>query len=55
MAFELHHGSIQQYPSQHTVLGDHQSASETPFKWRFAGVPMVAPFKYYSGHMVNDI
>ena len=24
-------------PSQHSVMGDHRPASETPFKWRFAG------------------
>ena len=28
-------------PSQHSMLGHHRHASETPFKWRFAGVPMV--------------
>ena len=29
-------------PSQHIILGHHRSTSETPFKWRFAGGPMVA-------------
>ena len=29
--------------SQHSMLGNHQHTSETPFnKWRFAGGPMVA-------------
>ena len=28
--------------SQHSMLGHHQHASETPFKWRFAGGPMMA-------------
>ena len=31
-------------PTQHTVSGHHGSTSETPFKWRFAGGPMVARF-----------
>ena len=35
-------------PSQHTVLGHHRPASETPFKWRFAGRPMSVPFKWVS-------
>ena len=26
-------------PSQHSMLGHHRHASETPFKWRFAGGP----------------
>ena len=34
-------------PSQHSVNGHHRPASETPFKWRFAGGPMMARFKYY--------
>ena len=25
-----------------TITGHHRPASETPFKWRFAGVPMMA-------------
>ena len=29
-------------PSQHIVLGRYRPASKRPFKWRFAGVPMVA-------------
>ena len=31
-------------PSQHSMLGYHQPASETPFKCRFAGGPMMATF-----------
>ena len=31
-------------PSQHSMLGRHQHASETPFKRRFAGGPMMAAF-----------
>ena len=27
---------------QHSMLGHHQHASETPFKWRFAGGPNMA-------------
>ena len=29
-------------PSQHTTVGHYQPVSETPFKWRFAGGPMMA-------------
>ena len=29
-------------PSQHSMLGHHRHASETPFKLRFTGGPMVA-------------
>ena len=29
-------------PSQHSMLGHHRRASETPFKWRFAGGPFMA-------------
>ena len=28
--------------SQHSVLGHHRPASETPFEWRFAGGPLMA-------------
>ena len=31
-------------PSQHLTLGHHRHPSETPFKWRFAGGPMMARF-----------
>ena len=31
-------------PSQHPILGHYQPASETPFRWRFAGGPIVARF-----------
>ena len=33
---------ITKLPSQHLMLGHHRHASETPFKWRFAGGPMMA-------------
>ena len=29
-------------PRQQLMLGHHKHASETPFKWRFAGRPMMA-------------
>ena len=29
-------------PSQHSMLGYHRPASETPFKWCFAGGPLMA-------------
>ena len=35
---------ITKLPSQHSMLGHHRPASETPFKWRFAGGPMMALF-----------
>ena len=33
---------ITKLPGQHSMLGHHQHACETPFKWRFAGGPMIA-------------
>ena len=30
--------------SQHSMLGHHQHTSEMPFKWRFAGGPMVLAY-----------
>ena len=33
---------ITQIPSQPSMLGHHRHASETPFKWRFAGGPTMA-------------
>ena len=36
---------ITNLPSQHSMLGHHRHASETPFKWRFAGRPMMTRFK----------
>ena len=38
------YGISQNRYSQHTVLGHHRLASETPFKWCFAGGPMKARF-----------
>ena len=35
---------ITKLPSQHLMLGHHRHASETPFKWRSAGGPMMARF-----------
>ena len=29
-------------PSQHSMLGHHRHVRETPFKWCFTGVPMMA-------------
>ena len=34
-------------PSQHSMLGHHRNASETPIKWRFAGGPMMAYLWWY--------
>ena len=33
---------ITKLPSQHSMLGHHQHTSETPFRWRFDGGPMMA-------------
>ena len=33
---------IAKLSSQHSMLGHHRPASETPFKWRFAGGPTIA-------------
>ena len=35
-------GSPEKSQSQHSMLGNHRHASETPFKWRSAGGPMMA-------------
>ena len=32
---------ITKLPSQHLMLGHHRYTSETPFKWRFAGEPLM--------------
>ena len=32
---------ITKLQSQHSMLGHHRPASETPFKWRFTGGPMM--------------
>ena len=33
------------------MLGHHWDTSETPFKWRFADRPMMAPLKWYLDHV----
>ena len=33
------------------MLGHHRDASETPFKWRFGGGPIMARFKLYFDHL----
>ena len=33
---------IEKLPSQLSILGQNRHASETPFKWRFAGRPKMA-------------
>ena len=38
-------------PIQHSILGHYRQASDTAFKWRFAGGPMMARF-YGSAHDV---
>ena len=32
---------ITKLPSQHSMLGHHRPASETPFQWRFASGPLM--------------
>ena len=34
-------------PCKHSMLGHHRHASETPFKWRFAGGPIMARLNWY--------
>ena len=36
-------------PSKHLKAGYHRSASGTPFKWRFAGGPMVVRYCVLDG------
>ena len=38
---------LQSYQARHSMLGDHWHTSETPFKWHFAGGPMMARFELY--------
>ena len=38
---------ITKLPGQRSMLGHHRHASETPFKWCFAGGPMMARLKQY--------
>ena len=43
---------ITKLPSQHSMMGHHRHASETPFKWRFTGGPMMARSQWYLDHSV---
>ena len=38
---------IAMLPSQHSIFDHHRHTSETPFKWRFAGWPMMARLQWY--------
>ena len=40
---------ITMLPSQHSLLSHRPHANETPFKWRFAGGPMMARLKWIFG------
>ena len=40
----LNFSKFSKLPSQHSTLGHHRHPSETPFKRRFAGGPMMAHF-----------
>ena len=35
------------------MLGHHRITSETPFKWRFAGGPMMVRFLWYLDPLIN--
>ena len=37
------------HPSQHIILGHYHPASETPFKWRFAGGATEDRFYVFTG------
>ena len=37
-------------PIQHSMFGHHRPASETPFKGRFTGGPMMARYQWYLYH-----
>ena len=39
--------------SQYSMLGHHRPANETPFKWRFAGGPVMVLSKWYLDSLVN--
>ena len=41
--------TISKLPSQHSMLGHHRPASETPFKWGFAVGPMIVHFYWVLG------
>ena len=38
---------ITKLPSQHSMLGHHRHTSETPFRWRFTGGPIMARLYWY--------
>ena len=44
---------IKKLPSHHSMLGHHRPASESPFKWRFAGRLMMARFWWYLDPLIN--
>ena len=50
---------IAKLSSQHLMLGPHWHCSETLFKWRFAGVPMIVRLQWYadplSPHQLKNV
>ena len=44
------HWKIAKLIGQNSMLGHHRDATETAFKWLFAGGPMMARFKGYFDH-----
>ena len=43
----------QPLPSKHVIATRHRSASKTPFKWRFAGGPIVVRDCLLSGRLLH--
>ena len=41
-------------PRQHAILGHYRPTSETQFKWRFAGGPLVVVFYMLTGVLLAD-
>ena len=45
---------ISKLPSQHLMLGQYRRSSETPFKWRFAGGPMMARYFWILSSLIKN-
>ena len=52
--FNLLIGQYVKSSSQHAGSDHYRTASETPFKWRFAGGPIVAGFNLLIGQYVKS-
>ena len=40
-------------PRLHSMLGHHPPTSQMPFKWRFAGRPVMTRLKWYLDPLIN--